>query len=476
MRAAHSSTPMSAGRPSVTDQAEYRQAVLRKVTRRFLPLLGLCYIVLYLDRSNVGVAALTMNKDLGLSANAFGFAAGVYFWSYTVCELPSNYLLSRVGARVWIPRIMISWGVVTIATAAVQGQLSLSIMRLVLGVAEAGFSPGILYFMTCWYPRKERGRAYSWIVTFICLGGIGTPLSTELLRLDGVGGLQGWRWMFLLTGVPAIICGVACAVVLRDRPSDANFLNPDERLWLTAVLEREELPTERPHTFVRGILNPKVGLLTVVFLTITFSLNGYSLWMPQIFKTFGLGTQQIGWVSVIPPLAAIPAVIFWSRHSDRVGERRQHFAAAALVSALGFAIAAATLHHPVIAVAGFTIAAIGLYTSMAIFLVLPSNVLGGVAVAAGFGLINGFGNLGGYFGPQVTGWLKTSTGNFSAAVYAFAVAMFLGSLLVQLLGIRGRRRSTPAATGTTAPLATDTSTSSAVSTPVGRSSSEEPVR
>jgi ACS family tartrate transporter-like MFS transporter len=413
-------------------------AVVRKVALHFLPLIGLCYIVLYLDRLNIGVAALTMNDELGISATAYGFAAGVYFWSYTICEPPSNWVLSRVGARKWISRIMVTWGLVTIATAFVQGELSLAIMRFLLGVAEAGFSPGMLYFVSRWFPSARRGMAMSWIVTFICISGLGTPVMTHLLALDGLLGLSGWRWIFIVTGIPAVLLAFACFRRLRDTPAEATFLTAPERAWLTRTLDEEARGTvgHETHSFRRGLVEPRVLLLVAVFVCVTFSLNGYQLWIAQMLKSFGMSNTQVGWVAAVPPLLAIGPMLWWMRHSDRTGERGRHFCAAALVAAAGFGIAALSLDAPVVAVAGFCVAGIGLYTAMAVFVTIPASFLTGAALAAGFGVINGMGNLGGYFGPQVAGLLKDATGGYALAIAAFGAAMALAALLILGLGAR----------------------------------------
>jgi ACS family tartrate transporter-like MFS transporter len=413
--------------------------VVRKVALHFLPLVGLCYIVLYLDRLNIGVAALTMNDELGISATAYGFAAGVYFWSYTICEPPSNWVLSRVGARKWISRIMVTWGLVTIATAFVQGELSLAVMRFLLGIAEAGFSPGMLYFVSRWFPSARRGMAMSWIVTFICLSGLGTPVMTHLLALDGLLGLSGWRWIFIVTGIPAVLLAFACFRRLRDTPAEAAFLTPPERAWLTRTLDEEARVTvgHGTHSFRCGLVEPRVLLLVAVFVCVTFSLNGYQLWIAQMLKSFGMSNTQVGWVAAVPPLLAIGPMLWWMRHSDRTGERGWHFCAAALVAAAGFGIAALSLDTPVVAVAGFCVAGIGLYTAMAVFVTIPASFLTGAALAAGFGVINGMGNLGGYFGPQVAGLLKDATGGYALAIAAFGAAMALASLLI--LGLKARR-------------------------------------
>jgi ACS family tartrate transporter-like MFS transporter len=406
--------------------------VLRKVTRHFLPLVGLCYIVLYLDRLNIGVAALTMNSELGISATAYGFAAGIYFWSYTILEPPSNWVLSKMGARKWISRIMVTWGLVTIGTAFVQGETSLTVMRFLLGVAEAGFSPGMLYLVSRWYPSARRGAAMSWIVTFICISGLGTPLMTHVLGLHGFLGLSGWRWIFVLTGVPAVILAFVCLRRLRDTPAEAGFLTATERVWLTKVLEDEAKGAvgHGPGAFRRGLAEPRVLLLVAVFVCVTFSLNGYQLWIAQMLKSFGLVTWAVGWVAALPPLMAIGPMVWWMRRSDRTGERSWHFCLAALVATAGFVLAALSLGTPVVAVAGFCVGGIGLYTAMGIFITIPASFLTGAALAAGFGVINGMGNLGGYFGPQVAGLLKDATGGYGLAIGSFGAAMALAALVI----------------------------------------------
>lgn len=435
-------------RTEAPERADVGNRAVRKVTARFLPLIGLCYIVVYLDRLNIGVAALTMNDELGISASAFGFTAGIYFWSYTVFEPPSNYVLTRVGTRRWIGRIMVTWGLVTIGSAAVQGTTSLAFARILLGVAEAGFSPGMLYFVSRWFPRRDRGRAMAWIVAFICLSSIGTPLMTYILDLDGLFGLSGWRWVFVITGIPAIVLGCVVVTVLRDDPRDADFLTPAEREWLVAELEAEERETTEAHGglgFARALVHPRVLVLVSVFLCVTFSLNGFQVWTPQILAQFGLSRVQVGWVATLPGLLAIGPVLWWMRHSDRREERGVHFAVAAAVAAAGFGIAALFFSVPAVAIAGFCVAGVGLYGAMAVFVTIPSSFLTGAALAAGFGVINGFGNLGGYWGPQVTGWLKDATHGFTAAIGVYGVVMALGAGIVLVLEAATRRGAAPTA-------------------------------
>lgn len=418
-----------------TAEAAIEAGVIKKVSRRFLPFIGLCYIILYLDRLNIGVAALTMNADLGLSATAFGLAAGIYFWSYTILEVPSNLVLAKVGARRWLPRIMITWGLVTIGTSLVQGPGGLSVARVLLGVAEAGFSPGALYFITRWFPYRARAKAMGWVITCICLSGIGTPVSAHIMQLNGLAGLAGWRWLFVITGVPAVVLGFVCYRVLKDRPSDARWLTAEEQTWLQRTMDEEHQRNQERHSMsvFRGLADFRVIVLCLVFLTITFGLNGYGVWMPQILATFGWNTLEIGWLGAIPPLLAVLPMLAWTRRSDRRGERVWHFVIPMLVSAAGFLFAAANLATPVAAMTGFCVAAIGLYTAMSIFFLLPSAMLSGVAAAAGLALINGLGNLGGFFGPQVTGIIKDATGSFAPAVAVFGAVLAAGAALAVAL-------------------------------------------
>ncbi len=412
------------------------RAAMKKVMWRFMPLIGVCYVVLYLDRLNIGVAALDMNSDLGISASAFGFAAGIYFWSYTVLEPPSNFILTKVGARRWISRIMVTWGIVTIATGFVQGTTSLTIARVLLGAAEAGFSPGMLYFVSRWFPALQRGRAMSWIVTFICLSSLGTPVTTHLLELDGLLGLEGWRWIFVLTGIPAVVMGIVVFRVLRESPDEAEFLEPEERRWITEALEAERVdsPEEQGNvSFLKGLVHPQVLVLVLVWVCFTFSLNGFQLWLPQILAQQELSTNAIGWIAALPALIAIGPMLLWVRHSDRHQERGLHFAVAAGTAAVGFAIAALFFSTPAVAIVGFCVAGVGLYSAMAIFITMPASFLGGVALAAGFGVINGVGNLGGYFGPQITGWLKDSTGSFVPAIGVYSAVLALAAVVVLVL-------------------------------------------
>jgi ACS family tartrate transporter-like MFS transporter len=415
--------------------SEIESRTIRKITVRMLPLIGVCYIVLYLDRMNISVAALTMNQELGITAAAFGLAAGIFFWTYTIFEVPSNYILGKVGTRVWITRIMITWGLVTLGTAFVHNATSLSIARLLLGIAEAGFSPAMLFFAACWFPKRQRGMAMALMFSAICVSAVLTPLLTHILTwTDGLAGLSGWRWLFILTGIPPLILGAIWYRLVRDTPAQATFLTETEKTWLTKTLAEEDSDLEshsagNKTSFVSGLLNWRIAVLTIIFLCFTFSLYGYQFWIPQIVKNFGVTNNQVGWISAIPPLLAIGPMLWWARHSDRTQERVGHFCIAALVASGGFAIAALFLDRPVIAMIGFSLAGIGLYSAMATLMVIPSSFLKGAALAAGLAFINGTGNFGGYLGPQITGLIKEATNSFTLAAAVFAITMLTAALI-----------------------------------------------
>lgn len=426
-----------------TAPSALERAVIRKVTWRFLPFLGLGYIVLYLDRTNIGVAALSMNEALGISASVFGFAAGVYYWTYTLCEIPSNKILTRIGARLWIPRIMLTWGAITIGTAFVQGELSLIVMRMLLGIAEAGFSPGVLFFLTLWFPSRVRGRVFSIIISFIAGSAVLLPAVTATLRLDGLAGLEGWRWTFIVTGVPAILLALVLYRVLIDSPHEASFLTEVERHWLVRTLDEERKSVEggQAHTFRKGLTDPRVWVFVIAWIGFTYAFNGYSFFLPQILAEVGFSVNQLGWVGALPAFVAIPCLVFWCLHSDRSEDRRWHYAVPALVGAVGFFALSGSLGTPAAAVLTLLVAAIGLYCAQAMFFLNPITMFVGASAAAALAVINGLGNMGGYFGPQVTGMLRDATGSYGAAIAAYGVALVVSAALV-LAVTRTPRRET----------------------------------
>jgi MFS transporter, ACS family, tartrate transporter len=432
----------------MTSPTDIETRTLNKIKWRFIPLLCCCYFALYLDRLNVSVAALTMNEDLGISPAVFGLIAGVFFWTYSLLEVPSNYVVSRVGVRVWVTRIIISWGLVTMLTAAAQGEMSLILLRLLLGVAEAGFAPAMIVLVGLWFPASKRAGAISLMVIAVLLSGFGTPLSAIIMTgMDGLLGLPGWRWMFLVTGMPAVVLGFVFYKVIRNRPEEATFLDADEKRWLTDRLARDDaaLGGRAAHPFLRGVLNAQVAYLVVMYILFAFSLFGFQFFVPQMLQQFGLGTIAIGWVAALPPLLAVGPMLWWSRHSDRTGERVRHYAAAAATAGVGFLIAGFSMSNPPVAIVGFCIAGIGLYTCIPIQLAIPTTFLTGAALAGGIGAINGLGNIGGYIGPQVTGIIREATGNFTAAVFVLSASIFGAAVLAVIFSLWQRRPATAAA-------------------------------
>lgn len=406
-------------------------AVLRKVAWRLIPFLGLAYFFAFLDRVNVGFAALTMNEDIGLSAAAYGFGAGIFFIGYVLFEVPSNVILARVGARIWIARIMISWGLLSASMALVEGPTSFFVMRFLLGVAEAGFFPGIIYFLTCWFPSAYRARILGAFLVAIPLSGVlGAPLSTRLIGLEGFG-LAGWQWMFILEGLPAALLGLAVLRWLRDRPADAEWLEPREREWLTTELAREGRVAAHESGIRRVLANPSVWLFGFAYFGIIVSLYGFNFWLPQMVKGLGnLSNVEVGLVLMIPSALAGIAMVAWGLHSDRSGERRWHVALPAFLAAGALAASAVLQGSPFAAFLALIVAGVGTFCSLPAFWTIPAAMLAGPAAAAGIALVNSIGNVGGFVGPSLIGYLRDLTGSFAPAIWALAVAMAASGLIV----------------------------------------------
>jgi MFS transporter, ACS family, tartrate transporter len=398
------------------------QSTARKVYWRLLPLAVLTYFLCYLDRINVGFAALTMNKDLGLDAATYGMAAGAFFWGYFLFEVPSNLILEKVGARIWIARIMITWGLLSGATAFATGPWSFLTLRFLLGLAEAGLFPGMILFFTYWFPDWHRGRIMAGFTVALPLAvAAGAPLSTALLELNGTWGLAGWKWMFICEAIPTILVGIFFFFFMTDRPSQAHWLGDDERAWLVATLEDERklIEAKRKVSLWESFYNPKVLILTLNYFGIVTASLGLLLFPPQMVKQLGLTNMQVGWVSMIPYAFGALSMVLWGLVSDRMNERRWNLFAACMVAAIGLVIAGMTI-GTAWAVVGMTIATIGLYGSKGPFWTFPSMILTGSAAASGIAWINGIGNLGGFFGPTAVGWVKTETGSFASGLYLLA--------------------------------------------------------
>jgi ACS family tartrate transporter-like MFS transporter len=415
---------------------------MSKVSRRFLPFVIALFCVNFLDRVNISFAALQMNQDLGLTPQIYGFAAGILFVSYTAFEIPSNMILAKVGARIWIARIMITWGIVGMATAFVYDQYSLYVLRFALGAAEAGFSPGIIFFLTLWFPAEERASA----ITLYLIGNpisvvIGAPLSTALLGLQGYLGLHGWQWLFLLEGAPAIVLGIATLWVLTDAPSQANWLAADEREWLDQRVTAENAAKAKTaHMNVWQVLsNPALLAFSFVKFCVLVAFFGVTLWLPQIVKAMGnLTNFEVGLISAIPYAFSAVMSVAVSRHSDKTGELTLHIVVPALLGCAGFVLAAIT-NNPYLGLIGLCFAATGVWIANTVFWAMPAARLTGTAAATGFAMINSVGNLGGFFGPYFTGWVRGITPDFSWALVLLGAFLGVAAIIVLILG-----RGTPA--------------------------------
>jgi ACS family tartrate transporter-like MFS transporter len=409
------------------------RATLGAVSRRLIPFLFGLYVVSFLDRVNVGFAALEMNRDLGLSPAVYGFGAGIFFIGYSLFEVPSNLILARTGARLWIARIMITWGLIAAGMMFVRGPVSFYVVRFLLGIAEAGFFPGIIFYLSEWFPSDARARAIARFMIAIPVSGmIGGPISGALLGLSGQLGLTGWQWLFLLEGVPAVVLGFAVLRYLPDRPEDAAWLEPEQRRWLLERLasERDRCVEHHGFSVARALSSGVVwqmGLL--VFLSISFGQYALSLWLPQIVRGFsGLSNLQVGFVSAIPNVVAVVTMMIVAAHSDRTGERCLHIAAASGFAAVGF-LGCALVQSPALAVTFLSVAAAGLLSAHGPFWPLPSKFLTGAAAAGGIALINSLSNLSGFAGPYAIGLLNGASGNFRSGLLLLAFVPLAGMAL-----------------------------------------------
>ena len=404
-----------------------------KVFWRLVPFLMLCYVIAYLDRVNVGFAKLQMSQELQFSETVYGLGAGLFFIGYFLFEVPSNVILHRVGARVWIARIMITWGLISGAFMFVNSATSFYIMRFLLGLAEAGFYPGVILYVTSWFPAHRRARVIAVFMSAIPVSGIfGNPLSGWIMdAFNGAHGLSGWQWMFLIEAVPAVLVGAAVFLYLDNRPADATWLSADEK----AVIERDVAAehagkTESPHSIATVFGNGRVWFMSLIYFAFVTGQYGLTFWMPTIVKASGIqGNLNIGLVSAIPFLFAVFVMILLGRSADRRRERRWHLIVPALLGAVGFVVAAST-GSTVIAIAALSVAAGGVLTCAPLFWSLPTAFLAGTGAAAGIALINSVGNLAGFVSPYVIGALRDQTGSTAAGMYALAAMLVVGSVCV----------------------------------------------
>ena len=399
-------------------------SAMRKIYWRLLPFAVLSYFLAYIDRINVSFAGLTMRDDLAMSAAAFGFALGTFYWGYSVFELPSNLIMEKVGARLWIARIMITWGILAITTATVTGSTSFGIVRFLLGVAEAGFFPGLILYFTYWFPSYHHGRIVSGFLIGLPIAvALGAPISTALLGLDGLFGLRGWQIMFIAEGLPTVLVGIATLFVLTDRPEQARFLSEAEKNWLSSTLRAERRAKEevRAFTLWQALINPKVLLLSLNYLGIVTASLGMLFFIPQIIKSLGnFSNMTVGWLTMIPYICGGISMVTWGHISDRMGERRWNLLAACVVSTAGLIIAGMTM-GTWWALVGMSIAAIGFYGSKGPFWAMPPMFLTGMAAAGAIAWINSIGNLGGFFGSWYVGFMKDLTGSYAGGLYGLAL-------------------------------------------------------
>ena len=413
-------------------------AIIRKVAWKLVPFLCVAYIINALDRYNVSIAALTMNKDLGLSASAYGLAAGAYFWSYVLCQVPANLMLRKFGARAWLTIIMAIWGIASASTALVTGETSFVVARFVLGIAEAGYFPGVTYFMTCWFPGRYRGRMMGFFFAASAISSVlGAPLSANILRLDGWLNLRGWQWVFLMEGAPAVLLALVGYAILRNHPGEAPWLTASERTWLQREIDGEGTRKPAHGTGLkRAIFNRQIVTITIAFALILYGVYSVGFFLPLIIKGLGLSNLAVGYVSALPSLCSAIAMIAISRGSDRTGERFWHVLCPLTIGALGLIAAAFSLGNIYVAMAAFCVALAGLSSTLPVFWNLPTAYFGAATAAAGIGAINTIGNTSGYLAPQFMGILHDISGGYRVPLLVSGCLALAAPMLIAASGIR----------------------------------------
>jgi ACS family tartrate transporter-like MFS transporter len=416
---------------------EQSRALYSKITWRLIPLLFICYIIAYVDRINVGFAKLQLQEVLGVDEGVFGsvygLGAGLFFIGYFIFEVPSNLILQRIGARIWIARIMIVWGIVSSSMLFIGSTKAFYFIRFLLGVAEAGFYPGVILYLTYWFPDKERAHTVALFATGTVIAGIvGSPLSGAILELHGFGGLEGWQWLFLLEGIPAVILGLVVILILPDRPQNARWLSHPEKVWIQSQLDEETLQSRGKAHFrlSEAFMSSRIWLLCFIYFLLTVGIYGYEMWLPSIIKEFsGLSYSLVGIINAIPYLIAVVVMLIIGYHSDKTGERRWHVAVAAFAAAAGFGFSA-YLQNPYLALIALMVALVGLKSAMGPFWALSTTFLSGTAAAGGIALINSVGNLGGFVGPTLVGVVNDRTGSIGMSLWILGGALLLMGILI----------------------------------------------
>jgi ACS family tartrate transporter-like MFS transporter len=419
------------------------QRAIRKITWRLIPFLILLYFVAFLDRINIGFAALTMNKDVGLTPQMFGLGAGIFFLGYFLFEVPSTVILHHVGARFWIGRVMITWGLVSVAMVFTRGPISFYVLRFLLGLAEAGFFPGIILYLSYWFPKNHRSTVTAMFMAAAPIAGfIGSPVSGALMQLNGLFGLRGWQWLFLLEGVPAVVLGFITFRFLTDRPADAVWLTADEHDWLSSAIQQEQSSIKDPRSrnAWRALGDWKVLALSLAYFGTSAGLYTIGFWAPLIVKGLGFSVFRTGLLVAIPNLIAVIGMIFWSRNSDRTGERYWHAALACLIGAVGMALAARAGSSALLAIAGLSLTAFGVSAAKPPLWSLPTTFFAGSAAAASIGLINSLGTLGGFVGPYMIGSTNGTTGNFTRGLYLVGGTLIVSAVTIVIMRLIAQRQ------------------------------------
>ena len=425
---------------------DIEKRTLRKITWRIVPFIMILYLIAYIDRVNIGFAAITMKEDLGFTASILGFGAGIFFLGYFLFEVPSNIILHKVGARIWIARVMVTWGIIAGGMAFVESSTSFYVMRFLLGVAEAGFFPGIILYLSYWFPARNRAGVIALFMAAAPIAtAIGSPISAALLEMHGIMGLAGWQWMFLIEAIPAVILGVVVFFYMTDRPEKAAWLKPDEREWLVKTMQAEDANKggQQHHSNLRGLANPRVLALALIYFGTSAGLYTLGIWAPQIIKELGVSSMTVGLLNAIPPIISVVAMILWSRHSDKTNERTWHVALACLTAAVGLAIAASTGSMFGL-IAALTIVNVGISCSKPPLWSMPTMFLSGAAAATGIATINSIGNLGGFAGPAMIGWVKDQTGSFAGGLYFVAGLLILSTVLTLVLSFTQKNKANSA--------------------------------